>query len=201
MTQGTESWHQDRLGKVTASRVSDVMAKTKSGYSTSRTNYMAQLVCERMTGQREDGFTSAAMNWGTEHELLARALYELTTGNTVTEVGFIDHPEIEMAGASPDGTVGLFGLVEIKCPNTATHIETLLTRQIDAKYIAQMQFQMACTGRQWCDFVSYDPRIGELELCVIRVDFDPEFVTNMETEIRQFLSELNSKIEKLEALK
>ena len=158
MEQRSEEWFAARIGKVTASRVADVIAKTKTGYSTSRDNYMAQLICERMTGQKGESFTNAAMQWGTDQEPFARAAYELKMGVMVDETGLVDHPTIPMAGASPDGLVGEDGLVEIKCPNTATHIDTLLTQTVPAKYITQMQFQMACTGRQWCDFVSFDPK-------------------------------------------
>ena len=143
--QRSDAWFEARIGKVTASRVADVIAKTKTGFSTSRDNYMAQLVCERLTGQKADGFTNSAMQWGTETEPLARAAYESLKDVLVDEVGFVPHPSIIMAGASPDGLVGDDGLLEIKCPNTATHIETLLSQTVPGKYNTQMQFQMACT--------------------------------------------------------
>ena len=145
--QGSPEWFAQRLGKVTASRVADVIAKTKTGYSTSRDNYMAQLVVERMTNTQAESFTNAAMQWGTDQEPFARAAYEVAQNVMVEETGLVDHPTIPMAGASPDGLIGEDGLVEIKCPNTATHIDTLLTQTVPAKYITQMQFQMACTGR------------------------------------------------------
>jgi len=125
--QGTPEWFAARLGNVTASRVADVIAKTKSGYSASRENYMAQLICERMTNTVAESYTNAAMAWGTETEPLARAAYESYADVLVDEVGYIPHPTIERAGASPDGLVGLYGLLEIKCPNTATHIDTLIS--------------------------------------------------------------------------
>ena len=156
--QGTPEWFAQRLGKVTASRVADVIAKTKTGYSTSRENYMAQLVCERLTGTVAESFTNAAMAHGTETEPLARAAYESKADVLVDEVAMISHPTIENAGASPDGLVGDDGLVEIKCPNTATHIDTLLTQTVPGKYITLMQWQMATTGRKWCDFVSFEDR-------------------------------------------
>ena len=159
--RSTQEWFQDRCGKVTASRVADVVAKTKSGYSASRDNYLAQLVCERMVGAPAESFTNAAMAWGTEQEPFARAAYESKKDILVEQVGFIHHPAIDGSGASPDGLVGLFGLVEIKCPNTATHIQTLLDQKVPEKYNIQMQWQMACTTRQWCDFVSFDPRMSE----------------------------------------
>jgi putative phage-type endonuclease len=196
--QGTPEWFAARLGNVTASRVADVIAKTKSGYSASRENYMAQLICERMTGTVAESYTNAAMAWGTETEPLARAAYESLADVLVDEVGYVQHPRIERAGASPDGLVGLFGLLEIKCPNTATHIDTLISEQVPTKYVTQMQWQMACTGRAWTDFVSFDPRLPSgLQMFVKRVEFDAEYVATLEIEVVKFLAELDTKIGKL----
>ena len=200
--QGTQEWFQDRCGKVTASRVADVVAKTKSGYSASRDNYLAQLVCERMTGAPAESFTNAAMQWGTEQEPFARAAYEAKKDVLVDQVGFIHHPKIEGAGASPDGLVGLFGLVEFKAPQTNTHIQTLLDQKVPERYNLQMQWQMACTQRQWCDFVSFDPRMAEgLQLFIKRVEFDPVLVASLEKEVIFFLEELEEKIIQLNKLK
>lgn len=202
MEQGTTEWFMARCGKVTASRVADIIAKTRSGYSASRDNYMAQLVCERMTGMPAESFTNSAMQWGTEQEPFARAAYESAKDILVEQVGFIDHPRINQAGASPDGLVGLFGLVEIKCPNTATHIQTLLDQKVPEKYITQMQWQMVCTQRQWCDFVSFDPRMADgLQLFVKRIEFDAQYVAELEKEVIFFLQELEFKIEQLNKLK
>ena len=202
MEQGTDEWFTIRIGKVTASRVADVIAKTKTGYSATRDNYMAQLVCERLTGQKGESFSNAAMQHGTDTEPLARAAYEALRDVLVDEVGFVPHPSIIMAGASPDGLVGDDGLLEIKCPNTATHIETLLSQSVPGKYNTQMQFQMACTGRQWCDFVSFDNRLPEeLQLFVKRVPRDNEFIKQMEDEVVKFLNELDIKIAQLMDLK
>ena len=202
MEQGTNEWFTIRIGKVTASRVADVIAKTKTGYSATRDNYMAQLVCERLTGQKGESFSNAAMQHGTDTEPLARAAYEAFQDILVDEVGFVPHPSIIMAGASPDGLVGDDGLLEIKCPNTATHIETLLNQSVPGKYNTQMQFQMACTGRQWCDFVSFDNRLpNELQLFVKRVPRDNEFIKQMEDEVVKFLNELDIKIAQLMELK
>jgi putative phage-type endonuclease len=202
MEQGTEEWFTIRIGKVTASRVADVIAKTKTGYSATRDNYMAQLVCERLTNQKGESFSNAAMQHGTDTEPLARAAYEAFQDILVDEVGFVPHPSIIMAGASPDGLVGDDGLLEIKCPNTATHIETLLSQSVPGKYNTQMQFQMACTGRQWCDFVSFDNRLpNELQLFVKRVPRDNEFIKQMEDEVVKFLNELDIKIAQLMDLK
>jgi putative phage-type endonuclease len=198
MEQRSTEWFAARLGKVTASRVADVIAKTKTGYSTSRENYMAQLVCERMTGTQGESYSNAAMQWGTDQEPLARAAYEAAKDVLVDEVGFIVHPTIIAAGASPDGLVGDDGLIEIKCPNTATHIDTLLSEKVPSKYNTQMQWQMVCTGRKWCDFVSFDPRMPEgLQLFIQRVDFDEQYVKMLEAEITEFLGELETKIERL----
>jgi len=202
MDQGSDQWFAIRVGKVTASRVADVIAKTKSGYSATRDNYMAQLVCERLTGQKGESFTNAAMHYGTETEPLARAAYEALKDVLVDEVGFVPHPSIIMAGASPDGLVGDNGLLEIKCPNTATHIETLLSESVPTKYYTQMQFQLACTGREWCDFVSFDNRLPqELQLFVKRVPRDSMYIRLMEDEIVKFLNELDIKIAQLMEIK
>lgn len=199
--QGTAEWMAQRLGKVTASRVADVVAKTKSGWGASRANYMAQLVAERLTGTQQESFTNAAMQWGTEKEPDARAAYEFRTDYTVESAGFVDHPTIAMTGASPDGYVAADGLVEIKCPNTATHIETLLGREVPAKYATQMQWQMACTGRKWCDFVSFDPRMPEnMRLFVARVARDDVLINSLSLDIHNFLVELDRKVADLRKL-
>ena len=195
--QRTDAWHQLRVGKVTASRVADIIAKTKSGPSASRENYLAQLVCERMTGKPAESYSNAAMSWGTEQEEFARAAYEARMNILVTEVGFIDHPWITMSGASPDGLANE-GMVEIKCPNTATHIQTLLDRKVPEKYITQMMWQMACTERDWCDFVSFDPRMpaGHEYFCS-RLKRDDKGIADMEAEVADFLEELSKQIETL----
>lgn len=198
MEQRTEEWFAARLGKVTASRIADVMAKTKTGYGASRANYMAELICERLTGAPQNAFTSSAMQWGTDNEPLARAAYEAALGDLVEETGFVPHDEIMAAGASPDGLVGTDGLVEIKCPNTATHIDTLLGDEIPAKYMLQMQWQMACTGRKWCDFVSYDPRMpANMQLFIKRVQRDDTMIADIKKEVTAFLAEVDDRIAKL----
>lgn len=199
MEQGTEQWFAARLGKVTASRVADVMAKTKSGPSASRKNYMMELLCQRLTGRAEDGYTNTAMQRGTELEPIARGLYEAESGVMVEQEGFVCHAAIEWFGASPDGLVGGDGLIEIKCPNTATHIEFMRSRKPDNRYQWQMLAQMACTDRQWCDFVSYDDRLPEhLQLICERFHRDDERITQMEAEIRGFLAELDKLTQELE---
>lgn len=200
--QGTPEWFAQRLGKVTASRVADVIAKTKTGYSTSRANYMTELALERITGARQEGFTNPAMQWGTETEPLARAAYEAHTGEIVDEVAMITHPTIAMSGASPDGLVGPVGLIEIKCPNSATHMETLLSGWPAGKYITQMMWQMACTGRKWCDFASFDPRFPQhLQLFVTRVMRDDVIIESLENEVIAFIEELDSMVSQLQNMK
>jgi len=192
------AWWAARLGKVTASRVADVIAKTKTGYGAGRANYAADLVVERLTGQKAQGFTNAAMEWGTEQEPYARAAYSAKTGILVEEVGFIDHPTVAMSGASPDGFAE-DGLVEIKCPNTSTMLEYILDGKPPQKYVTQMQWQMACAGKPWCDFVSYDPRLPErLQLLVVRVSRDDDYIKMLEQEVTTFLQELDDKLNKLE---
>lgn len=199
MEQRTTEWHTARLGKVTASRVADVIAKTKTGYGASRANLMADLIVERLTGQPASTFSNAHMEWGTEQEPHARAAYSARTGELVEEVGFVDHPSVANSGASPDGLVGDEGLVEFKCPATSTHLDTLLAGEVPSKYIAQMQWQMACTGRKWCDFCSYDPRLPEhLRMFVKRVPRDDEYIKTLETEVTKFLAELDEKLKQLE---
>lgn len=194
MIQRSDEWVKIRLGKVTASRIADVTAKTKTGWSASRANYMAELLSERLTGEPRDTFTNAAMQWGTDMEPQARRVYEFMEGVEVQEVGFVPHPTIGMSGASPDGLVGDLGLVEIKCPSSATHIETLLGAPIDAKYLKQMQWQMACTGREFCDFVSFDPRLPErMQIHIQRVNADQSFITELQKEVAEFLAELDAK--------
>ncbi len=199
--QGTPEWHAQRLGKATASRIADIIAKTKTGPSAMRANYLAELVAERLTGVAAEKYTNGAMEWGTEKEAEARSVYEACIGIAVQSAGFVDHPQIAMSGASPDGYVGDDGLVEVKCPNTATHIDTLLGKTVPGKYVTQMQWQMACTGRKWCDFVSYDPRMPEaLRLFVKRVERDDALIAELEAEVMKFLWEVAAKVAALEAL-
>lgn len=199
--QGTDEWLQERCGKVTASRIADLMATTRSGYAASRDNYKAQIIAERLTGCVAASFTNAAMIHGTETEPEARRAYEFFVDRDVQQVGFVPHPTIEMSGASPDGLVGADGLLELKCPNTATHIDTLLSGRIPDKYHKQMQFQMACTGRQWCDYASYDNRMPErMRLFVKRVDRDETDIAEIETEVKAFLAEIDETVSRLQQI-
>lgn len=198
LIQGEAAWFAARCGKATASKIGDIVAKTKTGWGATRANYMALLIAERLTGKPADTFSNAAMQWGTEQEPLARKAYEDRTGLFVEQVGFIQHPKIPMSGASPDGQCGDDGLVEIKCPNTATHIDTLLGAEIDKKYLMQMQWQMACTDRKWCDFVSFDPRMPPaMQLHVVRVNRDEGLLAGLEKEVETFLAEVSVKVREL----
>ncbi|ANF25995.1 lambda exonuclease family protein [Stutzerimonas stutzeri] len=195
MQQGTEEWLNARLAKVTASKVKDVMTKGKGGAaSATRRNYMMDLLCERLTGNRSgpDLSRNAAVQRGTELEPLARMAYELFADAEVAEVGLIAHPSIENFAASPDGLVGDDGLIEIKCPHTATHVATLQSGKHDPQYEWQMLAQMACTGREWVDFVTFDDRLpDELQYACFRFERDEARIRQMETEIKLFLEELS----------
>ena len=198
MEQGTQEWHEARCGKVTASRIADLMATTKSGPGASRAKYMGELIAERLTGVPRDGFTSAAMQWGTDTEPRARASYSLARLVKVEPAPFVPHPEIEGTGASPDGFVRDEGLIEVKCPETHTHIDTLRAQTVPDKYVKQVQWQLACTGRAWCDFVSYDPRMPDhMRLWIKRVDRDERAIGKITEAVREFLAELDATVAEL----
>ena len=197
MDQRTDEWFKARLGKATASNFRKILAKVKSGEAADRRNYRAQLVIERLTGQHQDSYSNAAMQWGTEQEPFARIAYMAQTGNEVQEVGFVDHREL-LAGASPDGYIGEHGLIEIKCPVSATHIETLKSHACPAEHYAQVQGQIWITGRDWCDFVSYDPRMPErLQLFITRVGRDADYIDTLAKEVKAFLDEVAAEVETL----
>ncbi|MEI6590178.1 MAG: lambda exonuclease family protein [Verrucomicrobiota bacterium] len=197
--QGTPEWHELRRGKVTASRVADILAKTKTGTSVSRQNYLIELALQRTTKTIEPSYTNAAMEWGTATEPQARVAYEVSTNNFVDQVPFIDHPKIQGFGCSPDGLVGADGLLEIKCPNSATHWEYFKAKEPPKKYFIQMQAQMSVTGAKWCDFVSFDPRMPERsQLLIVKIPRDAEFILYMEAEINQFLEEVSTEVKLME---
>lgn len=197
--QNTPEWHSLRLGKATASRIADIIRKGKSGaISMSRARYAGELVAERLSGNPTVGFKSADMEWGNETEAQAREAYAFYHDAKLFEVAFVDHPTIGMSGASPDRLVGDDGLLEIKCPATHTHIATLEGAPIDPDYLTQMQWQMACTGRIWCDWVSFDPRMPEsMRLIVRRVERDNARIAELETEVIAFLTEVRLTVERL----
>ena len=194
--QRTEDWFQQRLGKVTASSLHKVLARTKTGFGADRGNYLTQLVLERITGTKAEGYVNAAMQWGIDQEPFARAAYEAHHGVLVDEVGFIPHPTIEASGASPDGLVGTDGMVEIKCPDSKTALECWLSADpVESKYFAQMQWQMACAGRLWCDYVVFDPRMpAKAQLFVHRVERDDKWIKETEVEVKKFLAEVDAKV-------
>jgi putative phage-type endonuclease len=201
MNQRSPEWFAARAGKVTASRIADMMARTKTGWGASRANYLAELVAERLTGVPQNGYVNAAMQRGVETEPEAITAYEFYSDNAVTPVGFIEHPAIAMTGASPDGHVGDDGSIEVKCPNTSTHIDTLLGGSVPNKYFLQIKWQLACSGRAWADFVSYDPRMPEeLKLFVRRVPRDDAKIAELEMEVVEFIAEIDAKVDQLNAL-
>ena len=205
IAQGSPEWFKQRQGNASASRIKDVIAKTKSGYAASRDNYMTELVLERF-GIFSESYTSKSMEWGNEQEPFARATHEIKQNIIVQECGYILHPSIEKSGASPDGLIDDDGVLEIKCPDTKTHFEYLLADKVPSAYIPQMAWQILCTGRQWADFVSYDPRapIG-LDYFYIRYTPDKEYLDMLENELTNFLIEVDKKFnqlnEKLQKLK
>lgn len=198
IVQGSPEWHQLRLGKVTASRVADIVRKTKTGASATRQRYLGELVAERLTGVVADSFKSKDMEWGSETEAEARAAYAFYSGAALQHVPFVDHPSLDMCGASPDALVGDDGLVEIKCPATHTHIATLLGAPIDPDYVIQMLWQMECTHRVWCDFVSFDPRMPEeMKMHVARVWKDDERLDELRGAVHVFLGEVSATVDSL----
>lgn len=200
MMQGSDEWHAARRGKLTASRIALALATTKTGWGASRANIRAELVCERLTGRSATGYVNAEMQWGTDHEAEARTAYEFFRDVDVELVGFVDHPRIAMSGASPDGHIGADGAIEIKCPNTATHIETLLGAPVDGKYVKQVQWQMACSGRKWTDFVSFDPRMPEgMHLHIQRIPRDDKMIAKLEEEASLFLVEVDTMLASLQS--
>jgi putative phage-type endonuclease len=193
MEQRSPEWYAARLGKLTASRIAEALATTKSGWGASRANVRAELVCERLTGAPADTYMNDAMRWGVEKEPDARAAYEFYRDCDVELVAFVDHPRIAMSGCSPDGFVGSDGLVEFKCPSTATHIETLLGDPVPSKYRNQVLWQLACTGRKWCDLVSFDPRMpAEMQLHVQRIERDEKAIQKLEADVELFLREVDT---------
>jgi putative phage-type endonuclease len=200
LIQGTDAWQQIRVGRVTASRVADVVARTKTGWGAMRANYMTELITEKITGEPAPHYTNAAMQWGTDHQPMAQAAYEFRNNCEIVSVGFVLHPTIIDSGSSPDGLVGDDGLVEFKCPNTTTHIDYWLSDGVPGNYHTQIQYQLACTGRKWCDWVSFDPRLPEyLKLCVRRVKRDDEVIEKLENDVRKFLAEMSDKLARLTA--
>lgn len=202
LIQGSPEWLQMRCGSVTASRMDDVMKYLNNGTeSQARRDYRTEIVCEVLTGRTTEHYVSPAMEWGIETEPVARAAYEISQDCEVEQVGLAIHPTIKNFAASPDGLVGAEGLVEIKCPNTATHIEYLIAGQIPPEYGLQMLAQMACTERKWCDFVSFDPRLPKkFQLFIRRFERDDALVDAVEMEVIKFLAEAEATITALNSV-
>lgn len=200
--QGTAEWLAARTGRITASRMSAVMAKGKSGSpSATRAACMGELVAEYLTGSSGETYTNADMQRGTDLEPMARALYEAKTGQYVDQVGLVLHPKNERWGASPDGVVGDDGLLEIKCPRTHIHIEYLLAGKPPAAYLPQMAWQAACCERSWVDFASYNASMPEpLQLFVVRYTPEAEYIVELEREAEAFLEEMMVKVRRLQSL-
>lgn len=194
--QGSHEWLAARSGLVTASRISDVIAKIKTGEAAARRDYRTQLVAEILTGRpQDDGYMSDEMRWGTEQEPFARAAYEVHSSVLVDQVGLVMHPRIDRAAASPDGIAGR-GVLEIKCPKTATHLQYLLDRRAPSKYVPQMMWQLACTELDYAHFVSFDPRLPQkMQLLVVRVPRDDSLIASIEAEVQAFLSEVDRMLE------
>lgn len=199
---GTPEWEKARLGKLTASRIHDALETIKSGnWTAQRRKYMIELVAERLTGMRADPYLSGPMLWGVETEPAAIVAYAKGRGVEVAKSGFIQHPLFEMSGASPDGFVGDDGLIEIKCPETATHVATLIEREIPEKYLMQMHWQLACCPtRQWVDFMSYDPRMpSKFRAAIIRVPRDNKKIASLTIMAEDFLCEIEEIMKALES--
>jgi putative phage-type endonuclease len=201
LVQRTPEWVAARVGSLGASCVHEVVARTKTGFAASRANRLAALVVERLTGQPEETFQSAAMLHGIETEAEARAAYEFMNDAQVTEVGLIRHPRIERSHASPDGLIGDDGVLELKCPQPAAHLEFLLTGKVPEKYVTQMMWQLACGGRQWADFASYSPVFPpEMRLATKRLQRDDAKIAELEKAVVEFLIEVDAKVEGLRRL-
>jgi putative phage-type endonuclease len=196
--QRTETWHQARLGKVTASRIADVVSRVKGGYGASRANYLSELVVERITGQPTKGYVSPAMVHGIDTEAEALNNYAFMCQADLSPVGFVPHPTIVMSGASPDSYVGTDGLVEIKCCQPAAHIARLRGGPVPEKYYLQVQWQLECTGRQWCDLVHYNPIFpGTMQLQVERLHRDDSRIMELAREVAGFLAEVDEAVRDL----
>lgn len=201
MEQRTDEWFAARLGKVTASRVSDVLAKIKTGEAAVRRNYKMQLATERLTGQKTDSYINQAMQDGIDREDTARQIYEIVRDIKVEQVGFIDHPTIKMSGCSPDGLLPDNGILEIKCPIETTHTTNLLERKLPSRYLPQVQWQMACAGADYANFVSYNPNFEpKLQLIYVEVERDNEYIEMLEEEVTTFITEVDDVINQLREL-
>lgn len=201
--QGTQTWFDNRLGRLTASRISDAISKAKretTGELQKRRDFKLELAVERVTGRTSEHFVSEWMERGIAFEDLARAAYELKTDTFTDRADLVIHPSIEWAACSPDGLVGDDGLCEIKVPKPTTHAEYLLAECVPERYLDQMMFQLACTGRDWNDFISWCPDFPEpLDLFICRLHRDPKRISEMENDARKFLEEVDALVLRLKS--
>ena len=198
LQQNTEEWLKYKCGRLGGSSIADMLTRTKTGWGAGRLNLKARLVAERLTGCPTESYKSKAMEYGTETEAEACNVYGFMRDVDPVAVGYVDHPTIEWAGCSPDRLIGEDGLIQVKCPNTATHISSLLGGSVDGGYFKQMQWEMACTGRQWCDYVTYDKRLPpEMQLHVTHITRDHVMIANLEQEAMIFLKEVDETVQAL----
>ena len=193
MQQRSDEWYAVKCGKISASSVSDVLA---GGKGITRKKYMMRLLAENVSGIPQETYKNGAMEWGIETEPLAKRAYEDSNYVAVKEVGFVEIDEF--TGCSPDGMIGDDGLIEIKCPNTSTHLGYILENKMPSEYVLQVQMQLWVCDRKWCDFVSYDPRVPKRPLWSIRVERNEEKITEIKDGIKKFVAEmldLKNKIE------
>lgn len=197
--QHSAAWYDARLGHVTASRVAEVISSKKNGEPRkAREDYKMELLIETLTGRPAEHYVSPAMDWGIETEKLAREEYKMAKGVEIDRIGYVLHPRIKRSGASPDGLIGEHTLVEFKCPTTQTHMLYVIHDVVPDEYMPQMMWQMACTGRAYCDFVSYDPRVpDDFSLFIKRVARDDSYIAQMERKVEEFIIELNDMCQRL----
>jgi len=200
MQQGSEEWLQATAGSCGSSDAPRIVRKTDKGYSADRGTLLGEKVLEKLTGRRTDRPKTQAMQNGIDREPVARIGYSIKYNIEVEQVPFVPHPLIVGAHCSPDGYVGELGLVEIKCPEAKKHIEVLITEAIPKDHMEQMMWQMACTGRQWCDYVSFHPGFPkEMSMWVKRVPRVETHIKDLESEVKTFIKEINAKVSKLTA--
>jgi putative phage-type endonuclease len=197
--QGSPAWLKSRLGKVTASRMADLLDKTQKGVDgAKRTGYRRELVYERLTNRAIDRFVTREMQWGIDHEAEAKQVYSLITGNEVRPAPFVLHPTIAKSGASPDGFIDQDGLVECKCPASVTHIATMLADEIPEQYLPQMFWQIECSKRDYCDFLSYDPRLpANMQIWIKRLYRDETAIEKLRENVTTFLASVDETIDSL----
>lgn len=198
--QGTPEWLQMRCGMGTGSGIGKAIKrigkseKNPNGtkYSADREKYLMEVVCERLTGRATEHYVTDAMLWGIEHEPIAREEYGMARGCDVDPGKFAIHDRMKWFGSSSDGLVGEDGCIEIKCPTSLTHLQWVIDGVVPDEHIDQMKAAMSCYNRQWCDFISYDPRMPkDLRLFVRRLERDEPMIVEMEQEVEKFLAEVD----------